>query len=829
MFSFGQTADSLLIKSQKASGNEKIDLLNQLAEAIVNTDPNKTKLYAEQALTLSEKSSYTIGIINAHHKLGIFYYYTDDYDKSIQYYKKSLALAKKVGDKKLSAQALSWMGSLFRVQSDFVQALQYYDQALKIAKEINDVNRIIYCFRSIGEVYRVQQENNKALEYFDKALKLTEKIKDNGQAAYILTAIGEVYRLSGQYPKSLIYLNQASALAKKSNNYSLVSNNYYSLGEIYVVQNRYAQALENFQKALTMGKQIKDNRRIADCYASMGDIYLEQNEKDKAKEFYNRSLSISKEIDYMQNYAYCLSVIGDIYETTDNADLSLQYFNQALKVGEEIHDKHRVTACLSKLLEYYQRKKDFTKALEYGEQALKQSKEIEDYVSIALCYTLIGEVYYELKNYEKAITNGESALKTAKEFNLIKKIEDAGLLLFKAYNEKNRFEDALEMHVMSTEMRDSMRNQENTKKLVEQQVTFEFKEKEAIRKIEQTKRDLENEARLHRQQLIGIGSAVGFGLMIVLSLVIYRSQRKQKFANIKLEKQKLQIEDQAKEITDSINYAREIQNAILPERSEINTALKDMFVLYIPKDIVSGDFYYFHSFAKAETLEGAKQSKSTANYPDLIIAAADCTGHGVPGAFMSMISSQKIDEAVKQVQEPKNILKKINRNLKTALKQKQNDIISDDFSSKDGLDIALCSLSMTENNNAMLKYAGANRPIWIIPKDNQVTTEDPNTIITEIKATKAAIGGFTSDDQVFEQHDLEIKSGDSFYIFTDGITDQFGGEKGKKLTTKKFKQVITSICDKSMKDQEIALRKIFEDWKMHYPQVDDILVIGVRV
>ena len=196
---------------------------------------------------------------------------------------------------------------------------------------------------------------------------------------------------------------------------------------------------------------------------------------------------------------------------------------------------------------------------------------------------------------------------------------------------------------------------------------------------------------------------------------------------------------------------------------------------------------------------------------------------------MSMISSQKIDEAVKQVQEPKNMLKKINRNIKSALKQKESTIVSDDFSSKDGLDVALCSLQVLENKNVQLKYAGANRPLWLIKKSNQITTADPSETITEIKATKAAIGGFTSDDQAFEQHDLTIEHGDSFYIFTDGIADQFGGEKGKKLTTKKFKHLITSICDMEMKDQEIALRKAFNDWKMHYPQVDDILVIGVRV
>ncbi|HET6991746.1 MAG TPA: 7TM diverse intracellular signaling domain-containing protein, partial [Bacteroidia bacterium] len=222
-------------------------------------------------------------------------------------------------------------------------------------------------------------------------------------------------------------------------------------------------------------------------------------------------------------------------------------------------------------------------------------------------------------------------------------------------------------------------------------------------------------------------------------------------------KQKEIIEEKNKDITDSINYSKRIQQAKLPKKEEITAALPQNFVLFKPKDIVSGDFYFFHK-----------------NNQSVFIAAADCTGHGVPGALMSMIGSEKLDDALSQTTNTSEILSHLNKGIKTSLRQSDSD-----ESTRDGMDIAICSVDTT---NCIVNYAGANRPIWIIRKSQQA--------IEEIKATKKAIGGLTEDNQHFETHEIKLQHGDTFYIFSDGYADTFNGEQGKKLTTKKFKEIL---------------------------------------
>ncbi|MBC7413007.1 MAG: SpoIIE family protein phosphatase [Bacteroidia bacterium] len=259
-------------------------------------------------------------------------------------------------------------------------------------------------------------------------------------------------------------------------------------------------------------------------------------------------------------------------------------------------------------------------------------------------------------------------------------------------------------------------------------------------------------------------------------------------------KQKTDLEHKNKEITDSINYAKRIQNANLPNKNEVYKALLNSFILFKPKDIVSGDFYYF------------KQKDNL-----LFIAAADCTGHGVPGAFMSFVCSEKLDAALAHTTNVAKILSSTNRGVKAALNQTDAN-----ESTRDGMDIALCSIDLATNT---ISYAGANRPIWIIRNN---TTE-----VEEIKATKTALGGLTSHEQVFDLHQFKLNTGDAFYIFSDGYADTFNGLTNKKLTTKAFKQLLLTMQQHPMVEQEQLLNTYINNWKGNAEQIDDILVIGV--
>lgn len=263
-------------------------------------------------------------------------------------------------------------------------------------------------------------------------------------------------------------------------------------------------------------------------------------------------------------------------------------------------------------------------------------------------------------------------------------------------------------------------------------------------------------------------------------------------------RQKEEIERKSKDITDSIHYAKRIQTAILPNSEDIAESLPDSFILFKPRDVVSGDFYWFaNSFTENESYT--------------IIAAADCTGHGVPGAFMSMIGNTILNEIVvtNKIHNPSEILSHLHIGVKTALKQHETE-------SRDGMDIAILAF---DNNRRKLYYSGANRPLWIVS----------DGVLKELKPTKAAIGGLTIESQVYELHDVVYKKGDAFYISTDGYADQFGGEEGKKFMTKKFKETIVSAEHLKMAKQKEVYDNTIEKWRGNHEQVDDILVIGIRI
>ena len=300
------------------------------------------------------------------------------------------------------------------------------------------------------------------------------------------------------------------------------------------------------------------------------------------------------------------------------------------------------------------------------------------------------------------------------------------------------------------------------------------------------------------------------GSVASITFIVRYNTKRLKEQNIKLEKiitertktvehQKEEIEHKNKEITDSINYAKRIQQAILPPVADIKKVYQNLFVFFQPKDIVSGDFYWFHKISNDE----------------ILIACADCTGHGVPGGFMSMICSDKLNDAVKLTHNPAEILFHVNNNVKMALRQTET---SDENVNKDGMEISLVRINFPQQK---VWFAGANRPLWLLKN----STEE----IEEIKPTKASIASFTKVDFEYQGHELQLEKGDLVYMTSDGYPDQFGGADGKKFMTKNFKKLILSIKHFGVPEQETTIKNIINQWMEGYEQVDDLLVIGFKM
>ncbi|MBX7052131.1 MAG: SpoIIE family protein phosphatase [Flavobacteriales bacterium] len=256
-----------------------------------------------------------------------------------------------------------------------------------------------------------------------------------------------------------------------------------------------------------------------------------------------------------------------------------------------------------------------------------------------------------------------------------------------------------------------------------------------------------------------------------------------------------ELVEKNKEITDNLQYAKRIQDVMLPNKNEFFQRFPDAFILYKPKDIVSGDFYYMHTYQDTTYL-----------------AAADCTGHGVSGALMSMIGHEKLCDSLIRQKNTGTILSTLNQGIRRSLRQSEGN-----YSTLDGMDIALCAIN---HHNKTLQYSGAKRPLWIIRKDSQE--------VEMIKATRQSIGGLTAGDQCFETHTIQLNPGDCFYIFSDGYADALS-KCGKRIKAQLFRKLLLKVSKRNMREQKKLLDRFVQRWISGFEQLDDMLVIGVRV
>ena len=304
-------------------------------------------------------------------------------------------------------------------------------------------------------------------------------------------------------------------------------------------------------------------------------------------------------------------------------------------------------------------------------------------------------------------------------------------------------------------------------------------------------------------------------LLMFIIIILWTKSLKKEIVKRKVIEKELKVKN--KDVIDSITYAKRIQDAILPSNERFTRELSQTFILFRPKDIVSGDFYWLVT----------KGEKSW-------FAVVDCTGHGVPGAFMSIVGYNLLNKIVREygVTDPSKILDELNKGVAKMLKQ--DDDSAEDL--RDGMDIALCCF---DKKNKILEYAGAYNPLYIVSKHglNSSETGDLKPVyisqkglnLYEVKANRFPIGNYTEETLEFTNHQIQLNSGDTVYLFSDGFVDQFGGEKGKKYRYKKFKEYLVSMNDLSMKDQKSKLETEFIDWMGPHKQIDDVLVIGSRL
>jgi len=599
----------------------------------------------------------------------------------------------------------------------------------------------------------------------------------------------------------------------------MVKNLFYVLGFLWFIlcTNRVeAQSLDpEVQNKITeykvQAEKFKsENNTIlqADYYNKVAYIYWENEIYNQAIEYFTQSAELNKLHNNKNGLKNIYYNIGLIYSDMADYTNALNWFNQGLEIARELKQKDGIYTGLLNKASVLKNQNQNTQAIENLQQALSYAKELNNLKLIRACYGMLAEnyeiigdsentmKYFELfATVDKHIKSEQIKEIEAKSNEQVQKVQQEKVLTEKALTEKS---DQL------AETQETLKEQE--KIAHQQQLELEVKEL-AIK---------EKEAQLRNEKIIRYGISIIFIVILFFSIILYRQFKAKKEANKKLEKQNVQIKiqkeeiekqrdlahQQKKDITDSIEYAKRIQTALLPPLSFIRRSLPEHFILFKPRDIVSGDFYWMMN----------KDDK-------IIIAAADCTGHGVPGAFMSMLGTAFLSEIVNKIIENKHIY---SLQANEILNQLRNYIIESlhqsgaENESKDGIDIALCII---DPDKKKLQFAGAHNPLYLIRKNELLI----------YKGDRMPVSIHQNANVSFTNHEIDINEDDIIYIFSDGFVDQIGGPKKRKFMSRNLQDLLLKIHQKPMDVQEQILNKTFEDWKGDYIQLDDILIIGIKL
>jgi serine phosphatase RsbU (regulator of sigma subunit) len=683
--------------------------------------------------------------------------------------------------------------------------IKYQEFQLEYLDDITATNDDVYYQRAkanglnnVGFYYDMEGDPDKALDYYHQSLELFSSINDNDGRAIACNNIGFIHNLEGNIPKAIEFYHKSLTISQKENNIAGVAFSSNNLGTIY------------------------DNK---------GDY-------NKALEYYTTSYEMEKEIGSREGEAISLSNMGYAHSNLGNQETALQYFLQAYEIREEVKDLSGMANSMNNIGSIYKQKESYEKAREYFLKGLEYTKKQGNKIGFITCYNNLASVELALGDYEKAKQYSDLSFSLAEETGYPSDLMSSSKIVSQVAEKLGDYKTAYQMHQLSVRMKDSLKNDKLTELTIQYQYELEYAKKVSADSIVQAEamkvKNAEiaaNQAEADKQRVKADSQKKYNYLLIAISVlfavfafVIFNRFRHSRRQNDIISKQKEEVENQRnkinnqhvllaethREISDSIKYAQHLQKAILPDLEEMKEFLGDGFVFFSPKDVVSGDFYWLHHLAEEDKV---------------LLAVADCTGHGVPGAMVSVVCSNALNRSVKEfgLTQPAEIL------------DKAKEIVIETFSKsgrhvRDGMDISLISYGKDE-----LLYAGANNPLWIVrQREYSNVAEGINSLVFEGKTlmelppNRQAVG-LSEKALPFDQKQIKLEAGDSLILFTDGFADQFGGPRGKKFKYLPFKKLLLQLSHLTMDEQQLAIKKTFHDWKGDYEQIDDVCLVGVKV
>lgn len=698
--------------------------------------------------------------------------------------------------------------SFFFCANSIAQITQYDVDSIRMEidkyedYDTTKINTMFYLADAIAD-----ESSSKHLDLLLKIYRQSKIGQHPRQLNKACQELGYAYFYFGEYDLSEKYLWEGIEVAKLNNLNKELAIGLSDLGQVEDALGKDSLSIQHTLESIRVFEEIGEHEELVVSYINLAGFYYYRDRIEEALEYYTAARDII--VNYLSlrenysNWAIAEANISWCYYYLNDLDNAIDHSKQSVAIHTK-YDYYSPSSGNSRasLAQLYVEKETFDLARIHANDALDICTEIEYEDGVGNAYYVKGEIAYAEGKFNEAAINFSKSLTYAENLgNLYEQVERAELLA-QSYSRIGKHELAYSFISHSKQLNDSLRKAESDAAFEDAITKYETEKKEAENALLQEKSKLKDlqleqerqEARSEQERQWIIGGSIGLLLLAGLFFLINRNRLKSR-TNRLLSLQRDEILEQKKEITDSITYAKRIQNSFLPPNKDFEPHFEESFLMYEPKDIVAGDFYIL---------------EEVGDY--VFFSVADCTGHGVPGAMVSIVCSNAIRKVLHEMHEydPGKIL------------NHTRDIVISQFERKghtvnDGMDISFCRY---DKKTGKIAWAGANNSLIIIKKGASQ--------IHEIKPNKQPIGGYVTSDP-FTTHEISVEKGDCIYLSSDGYPDQFGGEKGKKYKYKRFKELLLNHSQLKMIDQKAKISSEFWEWKQGFEQIDDVCVMGVRI
>jgi serine phosphatase RsbU (regulator of sigma subunit) len=635
----------------------------------------------------------------------------------------------------------------------------------------------------------------------DSCLQVLKTSKEDTGKAILLSNIA--WDISYQnLQKGIDYAQQSVDLAEKLQYELRYCRVYHVIGAIYSDMAEQGKALNYFLKAITYGRKYNQQGELAFVYNSLGNFYTRQGEMRKGMSYYLQAVEAHKKVGSKRSIYTPYNNLSASYLKLNKMDSAIYYINLCVAFNEKDQDNNRLTNNYITLSEIYMNGKHKEKSLFYAKKGVEAARGLNDKYTLSRALSQQGNAHFANSKDQESINSFAEAIDLARQTGDITTLQSSAILLSNVYETSGDFKNALAYYKQFKSFRDSTMNRENIEQMRSAEARYENekKQKEIELMAEKQKRS-DAESEKGRLYLYFAGAGIlGLGVLLVLAFNNNRAKQKAnrelESFNSRISEQKELVEEKNKEITDSINYAKRIQQSILTSDAYFKKYTSDSFILFKPKDIVSGDFYW------ALEHEGK-----------FLVMTADCTGHGVPGAMMSMMGINFLNEIVneRKTESPAAVLNQLRKDIVKALNPEGSLT-----ETKDGMDCSLCRFDFV---TGQLTYSNANNHFYVIR----------NGALIVSNTNKMPVGAGHSDMELFKEWTLDLQKNDVVLTLTDGYADQFGGPKGKKFKYRQLEEVLLAHAHLPMHDMKQKLNEVIENWKGALEQIDDICMIGIRI